>query len=156
MSQFPCLAAVPPENIDASIVSCQFVAHWLSQVCWQTHCGPTLRTTVQFHQAVTQHIFQEGHKRRFVRSGFPSCVTVWSHKPLCWHSCGNSKRHQGKQHLWHKLSSCWAVGILYFSVRMASSGQKSIICANSKILLIFSHSTLPGLLLAAFWHKVWS
>lgn len=40
MSQFPCLAAVPPENIDASIVSCQAMAHWLCQVCWQTRSWP--------------------------------------------------------------------------------------------------------------------
>lgn len=40
MSQFPCLAAIPPENIDGSIVSCQPMAHWLSQVCWHTRLWP--------------------------------------------------------------------------------------------------------------------
>lgn len=108
MSQFPCLAAIPPENSDASIVSCQKRWHTGSLRCaGRRVCGPTLRTMVQFHQAVTQHIFQEGHQRRFVRSGFLSCVTVWSHKLLHWHNCGSSEsRHQGKQHLWHKLCSC--------------------------------------------------
>lgn len=40
MSQFPFLAAVPPENTDASIVPCQAMAHWLCQVCWQTWSWP--------------------------------------------------------------------------------------------------------------------
>lgn len=39
-SKFPCLAAVPSENIAASIVSCQAVAQWLPQVCWQTCSWP--------------------------------------------------------------------------------------------------------------------
>lgn len=33
MSKFPCLAAVPSENIAASIVCCQVIAHWFPQVC---------------------------------------------------------------------------------------------------------------------------
>lgn len=44
----------------------------------------------------------------------------------------------------------------YFSVKMAWSGQNTILCTISKILLLFSHSRLPALLLAVFWHKVWS
>jgi len=40
MSKFPCLAAVPSENIAVSTVSCQAMAHRLPQVCWQTCSWP--------------------------------------------------------------------------------------------------------------------
>lgn len=158
MSQFPCLAAVSPENIDASIASCQSVAHWLCQVCWQTqswhHTGNYSSVPLSSHSLY----FLGMTRGKICQITFPElCHGVVPQTIVLAQLWGQWKQESGEAELvaqtLYLLS--WSVDIWYFSVKMAWSGQNFILCTNSKILLVCSHSRLPGLLLAAFWHKVW-